>query len=427
MDNKIYRRRVTAWVMYDWANSAFATTVMAGLLPAFYQTVAGAGLPDGHATAYWGYTVSAALLIAAVISPVLGALSDFRGTKKRFLINFMLMGVCGTALLYFVGTGDWLRASVFFILANVGFAGANVFYDALLPHVARAEEVDQVSARGFAMGYLGGGLLLAVNLWMILQAPEAEAARMIRLAFVSVAVWWLVFTIPLWRYAPEPQRRTLPGEAGQNAWTVSFRRLAGTLREISKYPDLFKFMLAVLLYTDGIGTIIKMGVAYGAEIGIRTETLVGVLLAIQFVAMPFSFLFGRLASKYGAKRLIYVGLLVYTGLTLGAYFVKTDTHFWLLGLGIATVQGGTQAMTRSLGARMIPKSKSGEFFGFVSVLIKFAGMVGPLLFALVAQAVGSSRPAFLSLVVFFLGGMFVLSRVDEEAGVQAAQEVNGGG
>ena len=421
-DEKKHRRAINAWALYDWANSAFATTVLAALLPVYYQSVAGANLPGNRATVYWGYTTSISLLIAALLSPILGAVADFRGAKKRFLTYFVLMGAAGTAMLYWVGTGDWLLASLIFVVGEMGFASANVFYDALLPHVARSDEMDQVSAKGFALGYLGGGLLLAINLVTILLAPEGQTEQMTRLAFVSVAIWWLLFPIPLWLYVPEPQRRVEAGEAGRSAFAVGFRRLAGTFREIRKYREVLKFVLALWLYSDGIGTVIKVGVAYGAEIGISQTTLVGTLLAVQFASMPFAFAYGWLAKRIGVKPSIYLGLAVYSLATIFAFLMQTDLHFLLLGLGIATVQGGTQAITRSLGARMIPKSKSGEFFGFISTSIKFAGIAGPLLFAAVGQVMGSSRLAILSLVVFFIGGALLLTRVDVEEGMRVARE-----
>ncbi len=415
------KRKVFAWTMYDWANSAFATTIMAAVLPVYYEKVAGATLPGNRATVYWGYTTSIALLLVAVLSPILGAMADFRGAKKRYLTFFALLGIFGTALLYFVQTGDWLMASIFFILGNVGFAGANVFYDSLLPHVAGPEEIDKVSAKGYAMGYLGGGLLLAVNLAMIKLAPKELTGLMTRLSFLSVAIWWLVFTIPLWKWVPEPERRVLKGEEGFNPIRAGFSRLAHTFREITKYRELLKFLIAFWLYSDGIGTIIKMATIYGAEIGIDQTTLIGTLLMVQFVGIPFSFLFGWLAGKIGTKRAIYITLVVYTLIAIGGYFMSKAVHFWLLGFAVATVQGGSQALSRSLFGRMVPKSQSAEFFGFFSTSVKFAGIVGPFLFAVVGQIMGSSRLSIISLIIFFIVGGFLLTRVDEEEGIRVAE------
>ncbi len=421
MNDKEHKRIINAWTMYDWANSAFATTIMAAVLPVYYASVAGANLPGNRATVYWGYTTSIALLIAAIISPILGAMADFRGAKKRYLTVFALVGIFGTALLFFVSTGDWLMASSFFIIGNIGFAGANVFYDSLLPHVAKPDEIDQVSTKGYAMGYLGGGLLLAVNLAMIMLAPEHLTALMTRLSFLSVAIWWLLFTIPLLRRVPEPGRRVLTGEENFSPVQAGFSRLAKTFREITKYRQLLTFLVAFWLYNDGIGTIIKMATIYGAEIGIGQTDLIGALLMVQFVGIPFSFAFGWLAKKIGAKTSIYIALLVYTAIAIGGYFMQTAIHFWLLGLAVAVVQGGSQALSRSLFGRMVPKSKSAEFFGFFSVSSKFAGIAGPFVFAIVGQIMGHSRLSIVSLVIFFIAGGLLLTRVDEKEGIRIAE------
>jgi UMF1 family MFS transporter len=415
------KRAITAWTMYDWANSAFATTIMAAVLPVYYAQVAGATLGGNLATVYWAYTSSISLLLAAILGPILGAIADFRGAKKRFLAVFMGIGVAGTALLYFVKTGDWAMASLFFIIGEIGFAGSMVFYDALLPHIAGPENIDQVSARGYALGYLGGGLLLAVNLAMIQLAPSSMTMLMTRLTFLTVAVWWFVFSIPLLRYVTEPAHRVLHGEKGLNSIQVSFRRLASTFRDIRRYRDLFTFLVAFWFYNDGIGTIIKMATIYGAEIGIGQTTLIGTLLMVQFVGIPFAFFFGWLAKRIGTKPSIYISLLVYTGISIIGYFMSQEWHFWALGFAVATVQGGSQALSRGLFGRLAPKSKSAEFFGFFSVSEKFAGIMGPFLFGLVGQFMGNSRLAIISLIVFFVVGAALLSRVNVEEGIRVAQ------
>ena len=416
------RKEVFGWTMYDWANSAFATVAMAAVLPVYYVKVAAEGLPSNTATAYWGYTSAIALLIVALISPVLGAMADFSGAKKRYLTGFAFMGILGTALLYGVYTGDWLKASIFYIIGNVGFAGANVFYDGLLPHVAAPEERDMVSAAGYAMGYLGGGLLLAISLGLIMTAPDEKVGFFTRLSFLLTAIWWLVFTVPLWVWVPEPARRVLRHEKGLNPVQAGFGRLARTFHKVRRYNELWKFLLAFWLYNDGIGTIIKMATAYGAEIGIGSTDLIGTLLMVQFVGIPFSFLFGWLGGKIGTKRAIYLALAVYTLISIGGYFMSAAWHFWLLGFAVATVQGGSQALSRSLFSQMVPKSQSAEFFGFFSVSSKFAGIFGPLLFGLVSQWMGSSRLSIVSIILFFILGGYLLTRVDEEEGMRVAQE-----
>jgi UMF1 family MFS transporter len=416
-----HRKELFAWKMYDWANSAFATTILATILPVYYASVAGKDLPGNTATVYWGYTASLAMLLVAVIGPLLGALADHTGTRKRFLTIFALIGMAGTAGLYWVATGDWFLASTLFVVGEIGFAGANIFYDSLLPHIARPGELDRVSTQGYAFGYIGGGVLLAVNLAMIMLASPDQKGLMTRLTFISVAVWWFVFTVPLWRWVGEP-RRASGGTVSGQALKTSFARLGTTFREITRYRDLFVFLLAFWLYSDGIGTIIKMATIYGAEIGIGQGTLIGTLLLVQFVGVPFAFLFGWLAGRIGTKPCLYITLTVYTFITIGAYFMSAAWHFWALGAAVATVQGGSQALSRSLFARLVPAGRTAEFFGFFSVSEKFAGIVGPFIFALVGQLVGSSRLGIVSLVVFFIAGMVLLGFVDERRGAASAKD-----
>jgi UMF1 family MFS transporter len=424
MEEKNYKKVINAWAMYDWANSAFATTIMAAVLPVYYSVIAQPALTSSQSTAYWGYTNSIALLLIAIISPILGATADFRGNKKRFLTIFVIIGITGTTLMYFLTTGDWLLASILFIIGNIGFAGANIFYDSLLPHIAKKDDIDQISTRGYAMGYLGGGILLAINLAMIQLAPENLTALMTRLSLASVAVWWLIFTIPLWRRVPEPPRQIFEGEIDKNPIRAGFSRLAETFKEVRKYGDLFKFLVAFWLFNDGIGTIIKMATIYGAEIGIGQNDLIGALLMVQFVGIPFSFLFGWLAKKLGTKRSIFLALGIYTAITIGGYFMTTAIHFWILGFSVALVQGGAQALSRSLYGRMVPKAQSAEFFSFYSVSGKFAGIFGPLVFGLVSQLFGNSRLGIISLIIFFIAGGLMLTRVDEEEGIRVAQEAD---
>jgi MFS transporter, UMF1 family len=423
MEQKEKKRAQFAWVMYDWANSAFVTTITAAVLPVYYASVAAANLPPNIRTAYWGYTTTIALLIVAFMGPVMGAMADFTGGKKKFLTIFALVGIAGAALLFFVREGDWLMASAFYILGNVGFAGANVFYDSLLPNVADEDERDQLSSRGYAFGYLGGGILLAINLAMIMTAKDgAASALMSRISFLTVAGWWLIFTIPLWRWIKEPVRRILAGEEHFNPVQASFSRLAHTFKEVRKYKELFKFIIAFWLYNNGIGTIIVMATIYGTELNFSQTTTIGTLLMVQFVGIPFSLLFGWLGKKLGTKRSILLSLGVYTLIAIGGYFMTKEIHFWILGFGVATVQGGSQALSRSLFSRMVPKSKSAEFFSFFSVSEKIAGTVGPLLFGVVSTIMGGSRLSIVSLIVFFIAGGYLLSRVNEHKGMEVARE-----
>jgi UMF1 family MFS transporter len=646
-DSHAYRRIVNAWCMYDWANSAFATTILAAVLPIYYSQVAGATLPsEARATAYWSLGLSVSLLIVAILSPILGTISDVMRGKKRFLSIFASLGIVGTGLLVLVDTGDWLLASILFVLGRIGFTGANVFYDALLPHVASEEDQDRVSTRGYAMGYLGGGLLLAVNVVMIQLLPGTWGPR---LSFLSVAVWWALFSIPILTRVAEPPAATVTLAPGQNVVTVSFRRLWETFKDVRRFRELFKYLIAFLIYNDGIGTIIGVAAIYGAELGFGSIELILALLLVQFVGIPFSLIFGRLPSRtetrrplflafilfnlvvlpvvgivgarvlpgeitgaplpayrdtatavgegvypataaalrysgawkqvvvaaeelggdrdviyavadatearydfpfYGQKvevtystgpdhgiwlveldgwplrdedtgkpltldgynqtvrygvrhtfqadepgehvlslvnsgdkepdslgtrvtvaylevlppirqsqlplilgsilvlealgilfawlfgrggfsglaerldtrRSIILALIVYAVIAIWGYFLDSVIEFWFLAWMVAIVQGGSQALSRSLYASMSPAAKSGEFFGLYGVMEKFSAIIGPLLFAAAAAAFDSSRPAVLSLIVLFLVGILLLTRVNVEEGRRVAKE-----
>ena len=656
-----YKRRINAWAMYDWANSAFATTILASLLPIYYSTVAGSTLPsEATATAYWSLTISFSLFVLAIASPILGTISDVMRSKKRFLAVFIGGGVIGTGLLVFVSTGDWLLASIFFVLGRIGFGGSIIFYDALLPHVARQEDRDWVSTRGYALGYLGGGILLAINVAMFLFMPDSlfEHAG-IRLSFLSVAVWWLLFSLPILRRVPEPPSVTAVLQRGETVIGVSIRRLRDTFRNIQRYRELFKYLVAFLIYNDAIGTIIAVAAIYGAELGFGLTELVLAILLVQFAGIPFSIIFGRLPAhndsrapfylafilinaialpilgialvnslpasvtgarpapflaqgehvgegsyalngdafaatgdwqdllvqgdeligddflgrftalltgtpadlhyimssdatasqsfafvgqrlvltyrlapdggligfrlngqpltedglpltvdsyndtlRYGeaatidvgtagahqleivylsdssaasgkviaisqievlpaarvsslptimliiaafevvalfaawilrarfvslsnwldTRRSILLSLFVYCLVACWGYFLDATLEFWMLALMVAMVQGGSQALSRSLYASLCPTAKSGEFFGFYSIMEKFASIIGPLIFAFAGIVLGSSRPAILSLILLFILGGYLLARVDISEGQRVAQE-----
>jgi len=428
------RPELRAWAMFDWATSAVQTTVMVAVFPIYFVKVAGAGLPEGGATQRLATVNSLALVIIALLSPVLGAISDYSAAKKRFTAGFMVVGAAATAALWTVHTGDLERASWLFVLVLVGAAGCFVFYESLLPHIAAPHEIDRVSTAGYALGYVGGGLLLALNLawiqkpdWFGLPAgaglSEAQATLPARLAFVSVAIWWIVFSLPLFRTVPEPPARIESDERrGQNPVLVAFVRLFETFRELRGYRQAFLMLLAFLIYNDGIQTIIKMATAYGTEIGIGQSALIGAILVVQFVGIPCSFLFGLVAGRIGAKRALFLGLLAYTAISVLGYYMRTATHFYVLAGLVGMVQGGTQALSRSLFASMIPPHKSGEFFGFFSIFEKFAGIFGPLIFAGTIAATGSSRNAILSVIGFFAVGAAILALVDVGEGQRAARE-----
>lgn len=430
----LHRPELRAWAAYDWAISAMQTVVVAAVFPVYFVRVAAADLPPGTGTQLLARTNAVALAIAAVLSPALGALADAGSAKKRFLAAFTALGVAATCALWLVERGDVGLAAALFGLALVAASGALVFYESLLPHVARPGELDRVSTAAYAMGYLGGGLLATLNLLWI-QHPEwfglphgpgataAERTLPARLAFVSVGVWWLAFSVPLFLRVKEPPRRLAPGEVPRASavWTA-FRRLGHTLRALRGQRQAFLMLLAFLVYNDGVQTIIKLAAAYGAELGIGSGALIGAIVLTQFVGLPFAFLFGALAARIGAKRAIFVGLAVYAAITVLGYHMRTAAHFLALALLVGTVQGGTQALSRSLFASLVPPHRSGEYFGFYSVFEKFAGLFGPLLFDVVIGLTGSSRNAILAVVVFFVVGGALLAFVDVEEGRRAAAE-----
>jgi len=642
IEEKTYKRRVWAWTMYDWANSAFATTILAAVLPIYFSQVAGATLPSAAvATSYWSFGLSISLLIVALLSPILGTVSDVMRGKKRFLAIFAGIGITSTALLILVSTGDWIMASVLAILGRIGFNGSISFYDALLPHVARSDDQDRVSARGYAMGYLGGGLLLAVNIVMIQLLPGTWGAR---LSFLSVAIWWAVFSIPLFRHIPEPPSQSGDRNKNESILTTSFKRLGHTLADIHHYRELFKYLIAFLIYNDGIGTIIGVAAIYGAELGFGSTELILALLLVQFVGIPYSIVFGRLPNQNTARRGFYLAFILFNlvmlplvgvvgaqalpkhisggpaprfettadacgegtylttdlsmlfegqwtsesveaailgsesdgvyatsrdpnarvvfnfngqkmrltyaqgpgfgtwnvlvdgdvvvdadtnqplqieaynatlryevnapidagtpgrhtltlsnigesgsevslgrievlpgvrqsnlGIIIGlilvveviglglsfllgetifgrlalklntktsimlalsiycvvavwGFFINSVIEFWFLAWMVAVVQGGSQALSRSLYASMTPALKSGEFFGLFGIMEKFSAIIGPLLFGLAGAIFGSSRPAVLSLIALFLIGGFLLTKVNVAEGRRVAQE-----
>jgi UMF1 family MFS transporter len=425
MNDKEHKRAINAWSMYDWANSAFATTVMAGFMPVYFRALAiNAGLSDVEATSTWAYVTSGALILIALLAPAMGYMADRMAGKKRFLTVFAVVGSLASIAL-FIPNGDmYTLGGLIYIIGNIGFAGANIFYNALLPHVANPDEIDQVSVKGYALGYLGGGLLLIINVLMFMMPetfgiPGGEMA--VRLSFVTVGLWWLGFTIPLWKHVKEPETAHKEIVGFGEAVKGSFQEFLRTLQKIRQYPEAFKLLLAFWLYNDGIGTIIKMATAYGDEIGIEQTGMIGALALVQFVGIPFSFAFGSLAKRLGTKNSILLGLGMYVLISVGGYFMAVAWHFWVLAFLVGLVQGGTQALSRSLFGSMVPKARSGEFFGFFSMSDKFAGIFGPLVFGLVGTLTGTSRFGIVSLVFFFIGGGLLLSRVDEKKGLSQAE------
>jgi len=414
------------WCMYDWANSAFSTVVLAAVLPVYFVALVpadGATLPffAGHkftATSLWGYAVSLSVLIIACSAPALGALADRHGWHRRMLVLFCLLGCSATALLGI--EGGYLWAAALFVLGNVGFAGANIFYNAYLPLLAEPEEIDQLSARGFAFGYLGGGLMLAFVFVMILKHTSfgfADAGSATRFGFLLTGLWWLLFSIPTFRTLP----KTEPFAAESK--THGLKGYFELFRQLLQHRDLLLFLVAFLCYNDGIQTLISISAIFAREeLQLGQATIIGCFLMIQFMAMPGALLFGWLAKRIGAARAILLSLLGFILVCVFAYRMTGALEFWLLGALIAIILGGSQALSRSLFASMVPQHQSAEFFGFFTISSRFAAILGPLTFALIADLTGSSRNSILALGSFFIVGGLLLLLVNVERGRKQAEQ-----
>ncbi len=422
----LHRPELRAWAMYEWAITGMWAVIVTTVFPIYYQTVAAADVPGEEATRNFALATTLGIVAVAVIAPLLGAITDRRPLKKRLLALFASIGIAGAGLLFFVERGDWLLGLGFFVLVNIGVNGSTVFYDSLLPYIAGRDEVDRVSTGAFAVGYLGAGLLLSACLLLILNpglfgVPEGTLPS--RLAFLAVAIWWAVFSIPLFRKVREPPVELGPEEdPGMSTLRFALERLRSTFRSLRSYRNAFLLLIAYLIYGDGIGTIIRMATVYGAELGIGQGHMIGAVVVVQLVGVPFTFLFGMLAGRIGTKNAIFLGLFVYTLISVLGFFMTTAAHFWMLAIMVGTVQGGTQALSRSLYASVIPAYKSGELFGFFGVMDKFAGMIGPSVFALMIALTGSSRFGILSIIVFFVVGAAILYTVDEDAGRRIAAD-----
>jgi len=412
MDDK---KKIKAWVLYDWGNSAFATTIMAAVMPIYFIKVAGG--TDGS----WSFTQTAAAIVVALLSPLLGAIADHSGRKVAFLRIFSIIGAVASACLAFVGPGEMWLASVIVVIGMIGFGTGNTFYDALLNDVASPAQREQVSSRGYAMGYLGGGLLLAVNLglimgWEKIGLPDGTAASQI--SFVSVGIWWLVFSWPLFRNlkdAPLTNQEGVWGNLKSGA-----HRLGETFSRMKNYPELFKFMVAYWFFFDGINTIIVMAASYGTTIGIEETALITALLLTQFIGFPATILFGKLATKWGSKQMLYSSLVTYLVIVILGYFMTNSLHFFLLACLVGLVQGGAQAISRSIFSKMIPHGRTAEFNGFLSFTSRFFSFGGPLVFGLVKVFSDSSRSALLAVAFFFLAGILLLTLVNLAKGEREA-------
>ncbi len=430
------RRERVGWYFYDWANSAFPTTVVTVFLGPWLTTVTKAAAdaegfvyPLGirvHAGSFFPYVVSLSVLAQVAVLPVLGAIADYSHRKKQMLALFAYVGAAATTALYVVDGARYLSGAALFLVANVSFGASVVVYNAFLPDLAAPDERDAVSSYGWALGYLGGGLLLALNLALFSQAPTLglSPGAAVRINLASAGLWWAAFTlIPLALLRNRRAERRLA--AGEHYLTVGLRQLGRTLRRVRHYPQTMLFLAAYLLYNDGIQTVIALAAQFGQEeLGLPVSTLTAVILMVQFVAFGGALLFDRVAAVLGAKRAIMLSLVIWTGTVTYAYgWLRTGGEFFALAAAIAVVLGGSQALSRSLYSLMIPKGQEAEYFGLYEVSDRGTSWLGPLLFGLALQFTGSYRIAIVSLSTFFLLGLTLLVFVDvRKAALEAGNE-----
>lgn len=421
-DNK---KTIFGWSMYDWANSAFATTIIAGFFPVFFKEFWSTGVDTTISTARLGVANSIAGIIVALLAPILGAIADKGTSKKKFLLFFAYMGIVMTSSLYMVSKGNWQLAIMLYIFASIGFSGGNIFYDALITGVASKKKMDFVSALGFSLGYLGGGILFALNVWMVLM-PEtfgfSDAAGAIKFSFLTVGIWWAVFSVPLILFVKEP--KNIQTKSAMNVVKAGFTQLKETFQEIRHLKTIFLFLAAYWFYIDGVSTIVRMAVDYGMSIGFERNDLILALLLTQFVGFPSAIGFGYLGGKIGAKRSIFIAIAVYLFVSIWGAFIQSKFEFYILAVIIGLVQGGIQALSRSFYAKIIPVNKSAEYFGFYNMLGKSAAVLGPVLMGgvgLLVKSMGyssntASRVSITSLSFFFIAGGILLYFVSEEKG-----------
>ena len=410
------RKKVISWALYDWANSAFATTVMAGFFPLFFKSFWAADLSPAESTAVIGTTNSLAGLFIVLLAPILGAYSDLGKLKKKFLAFFALLGVLSTGYLYFIPQGDWVIAASLYALAVIGFSGGNIFYDSLIASVSKQDQRNKVSSLGFSLGYLGGGLLFVINVLMYLNpawfglSSQSEA---ILWSFVSVAVWWAVFSLPLFMSVEEKSNAEISKGLFETI-TEAFKAVASTLREIKKHKRVAIFLIAYWLYIDGVDTIVRMAVAYGSDIGLDASSMITALLLTQFVGFPATLVFGIYADKIGFKKILTIGISIYILVTFYAYYMSTALEFYILAGTVGLVQGGVQAISRSFFSTIIPVNKEAQFFGFYNLVGKSAVFLGPVLVSWVALIFGNPRFGILSLLFLLVPGLILLWMVPDK-------------
>ena len=416
------KKEILSWSLYDWANSTFSTTVMAGFFPIFFKQYWSTSAEVTVTTWYLGLANSIASILVATLAPFLGAIADKASVKKRLLIFFAFLGIISTGTLSIINQGQWIIAIVFYVSASIGFMSANIFYDSLLPSVAPKEKRDFVSSFGYALGYIGGGILFLINVLMYLK-PElfgiSDAASAIKLSFLTVAIWWAVFSIPIMVFVKEPSVSENIGIT--NSIKLGFNQLKSTIATIKKFKVVTTFLIAYWFYIDGVDTVIRMAVDYGTSIGFSTSALITALLLVQFIAFPATLIYNWFASKIGIKRGIFIGIIGYILISIFASLVSKEWHFYAIAVMIACFQGGIQALSRSLYSTIIPKSNAAEFFGFYNMFGKFAAIIGPPLVGYIGLVTGNPRIGILSVIMLFVLGGIMLTKVDVEEGERVAR------
>jgi UMF1 family MFS transporter len=432
----VQKREIFGWVMYDFANSAFATTILAVIFNRYFAIVVAGGERGVnlfgfhlHGASFFTFSISISMAISAVVSPFLGAIADASGSKKRFLMAFCYAAILFTGFLYFIHGGDYWMGAIFFIIANIGFAGGNVFYNAFLPEISTSQNIGRISGLGWALGYIGGGLLLAINLLMLkypgwLGFPDGYFT--VHDCFLSVALWWLIFSLPTFLFLKEEAQGTVLS-CERISFRVGFQRLKHTFRRVRTFRELTKFLVAYLIYNDGIETVILMASIFGADVlGMETGEIILFFLMIQGIAFFGSLIFGLLADAIGNKRTVMICLGIWSLIVLWAFqlgiFWDPRTEYWILGILAALVMGGSQAASRSLQGIFTPKANSAEFFAFFGVSGKFASVFGPLIYGILIAITGSVQSGILSVLLFFVVGMAILWDVNEKKGMEEKQE-----
>jgi UMF1 family MFS transporter len=432
MTKPVHKREILGWAMYDFANSAFATTILAVIFNQYFATVVAGGEKGVvllgirlHGASFFTFSISLSMAISAVMDPFLGAVADASGSKKHFLMIFCYTAILFTGLLCFVHEGNYWKGAIFFIIANIGFAGGNVYYNAFLTEISTDRTIGRISGLGWALGYIGGGGLLAINLVM-LKYPEvfgfARDYFSVQDCFLSVAVWWFVFSIPTFLFLKERKRKDVLS-AKDHYFREGYRRLIETFRQIKRFKELSKFFLAFLIYNDGIETVIVMASIFGAEVlGMETGEIIIFFLMIQGIAFLGSLLFGFLADAIGNKRTVMISLGIWSFIVIWAFCLGVvwdpKTEYWILGALAGTVMGGSQAASRSLQGLFTPDTNNAEFFGFFAVSGKFASVFGPMIYGILITITGNVQSGILSVLAFFIVGGAILLTVNEKKGIE---------